>query len=79
MSLVTFRDLIAENQRKSVWLVVSFCIVTSLALTGLVLGIVSLMVPELLEAWFWPATVMTFIGGAYYCWISGFIRSTTWG
>jgi heat shock protein HtpX len=63
MSLATFRDLIAENQRKSVWLVVSFCIVTSLALTGLVLGIVSLMVPELLEVWFWPATVMTFIGG----------------
>jgi len=55
-ALVTFRDLIAANRRKSAWLVAGFCAFTTLAIIGISLGVIAVAAPDVLESWHWPQT-----------------------
>ncbi|GBD35192.1 Protease HtpX [bacterium HR36] len=69
-ALVTFRDLIAANRRKSAWLVVGFCVFTTLAILGISLGVIALVAPGALEYWDWRQTaVLTLLAAA----ISGMV------
>ncbi|MCS7168856.1 MAG: M48 family metallopeptidase [Gemmatales bacterium] len=69
-ALVTFRDLIAANRRKSAWLVAGFCLFTTVALTGLSLGILALAAPDAFAYWDWRQTLVLALGAAA---ISGLI------
>lgn len=57
-SLVTFRDLIAANRRKSAWLVSGFCLFTTVTLTVLALAIIALVAPDALTYWDWRQTAL---------------------
>jgi heat shock protein HtpX len=54
----TFRDLIAENKRNSLMLVVLFCLFTTVVIMLLCLGMIAYVAPDAIDAVNWPLALL---------------------